>query len=77
MRVTTLCKRLLDLDGIAVVKVDFDDSVVVAEVALRRRRLACPRCEFTASARYDTRKVTSRWPGRAMRSRAQPAFRRP
>jgi transposase len=63
VRVTTLCRRLLDLDGITVVEVDFEGDLVVAQVALRRRRLACPRCEFTTRARYDTRAVDSRWRG--------------
>ena len=36
---------------------------MVAEVVLRRRRLACPRCEFTTVARYDTRTVASLWRG--------------
>jgi transposase len=63
VRVTTLCKRLLDLDGISVTKVDFAGGVLVADVALRRRLLACPRCEFTTRARYDTRPVKSLWRG--------------
>ena len=63
MRTTTLCKRLLDLDGINVTGVDFGHDEVICEVALRRRRLACPRCEFTTRARYDTRTVDSCWRG--------------
>jgi transposase len=63
VRVTTLCRRLLDLDGITVVRVDFEGDLVVAQVALRRRRLVCGRCEFTTGARYDTRTVDSRWRG--------------
>lgn len=63
MRTTTLCKRLLDLDGINVAGVEFSNDEVVAEVALRRRRLACPRCAFTTRARYDTRLVDSSWRG--------------
>jgi hypothetical protein len=63
VRVTTLCKRLLDLDGISVTKVGFAGGVLVADVALRRRLLACPRCEFTTRARYDIRPVKSLWRG--------------
>lgn len=63
MRATTLCKRLLDLDGINVAKVDIEDQMVVADVTLRRRRLDCSRCAFTTRSRYDTRRVVSRWRG--------------
>jgi len=34
---------------------------IVAQVALRRRRLACPRCSFTTSHRYDQRGADSVW----------------
>ncbi|MGH8997608.1 MAG: ISL3 family transposase [Acidimicrobiales bacterium] len=63
MRVTTLGRRLLDLDGITVTRFDLEGEVVIAEVALRRRRLACPRCGFSTRSRYDTRAVSSRWRG--------------
>ena len=63
MRVTTVGRRLLDLDGITVTKFDLEGDVVVAEVALRRRRLVCSRCRFSTRARYDTREVFSRWRG--------------
>lgn len=63
VRVTTLCKRLLGLDGINVTGVDLDGGALVVQVRLRRRRLACPRCAFTTRARYDTRTVSSRWRG--------------
>lgn len=59
MRVTSLCRRLLDLDGITVTDVELEGEVVVCEVRLRRRRLACPRCAFTTRARYNTRTVDS------------------
>jgi transposase len=61
VRATTVCKRLLDLDGITVTGVDFQDDLVLAQVVLRRRRLACPLCDFSTRARYDTRVVQSRW----------------
>ncbi|WP_448072598.1 ISL3 family transposase [Georgenia yuyongxinii] len=60
---TTLCKRLLDLDGISVTAVNVVAGALVAQVRLRRRRLACPQCPFTTRARYDTRTVASRWRG--------------
>lgn len=63
MRVTTLCKKLLALDGVTVVKAEFEGEELVAEVALRRRRLHCPRCRYSTRARYDTRTVASRWRG--------------
>lgn len=63
MRATTLCRRLLDLEGINVTTVDFAADTLVAEVMLRRRRLACGRCEFTTRFRYDTRAVASSWRG--------------
>lgn len=63
MRVTSLCRRLLDLDGITVTDVELEGEVVVCEVRLRRRRLRCPRCAFTTKARYDTRTVDSQWRG--------------
>lgn len=62
MRVTTAFHRLLSVSGIAVRGVSFDDDdVVVVEVGLRRRRLACPLCSFTTRARYDTRTVSATW----------------
>jgi hypothetical protein len=63
VRVTTLCKRLLDLDGINVTGVEVVAGELACEVVLRRRRLGCPWCEFTTCARYDTRTVASRWRG--------------
>jgi len=38
-----------------------DSYTVIVEVGLRRKRLACPLCEFTTRARYDTRAVSSTW----------------
>jgi transposase len=64
VRAITLLNRLLDLPGITVAGVSFpagsSDSLVV-EVALRRRRLACPHCQFTTRFRYDRRPVWSGW----------------
>lgn len=61
MRATTLFNRLLDLDGVNVVAVEVRTEEVIVEVRLRRRRLACPLCDHTTGARYDTRRVDSVW----------------
>ena len=61
MRVTTAFNRLLDLPGVIVRQVSLGAAVVTVEVALRRRRLACPLCSFTTGSRYDTRAVDSTW----------------
>lgn len=61
MRVTTAFNRLLKLDGVNVADVEIGDDAVTVEVRLRRRKLACPACEFTTWARYDTRPVRSSW----------------
>lgn len=59
MRVTAAFSRLLRLPGIWIRGIEFDRSAVVVRVALRRRRLACPKCEYTTAARYDRRSVDS------------------
>ena len=61
MRVTTAFKRLLDLPAVTVTEVSFEELRVVVTVKLRRRHLACPKCEFVTRSRYDTRQVPSRW----------------
>lgn len=61
MRVTTAFKRLLRLDGVNVVEVEFQPARVTVTVALKRRRLRCPHCDFSTAARYDTRKQASSW----------------
>ncbi len=61
MRVTTAFSRLLNLEDVWVRKVRFEPDRVVVRVALRRRRLRCPRCEFSTRARKDTRQVDSVW----------------
>ena len=62
MRVTTAFNRLLKLDGVNVTDVEFGSDTVTVDVALRRRRLVCPQCDFATRARYDTRPVASSWP---------------
>lgn len=61
MRVSSAFSRLLRLPGVWVKKVRFKPDRVEVEVALRRRRLQCPRCEFSTAARKDTRPVDSVW----------------
>jgi transposase len=61
VRVTSAFSRLVRLPGVWVKKVRFQPDRVVVEVALRRRRLQCPRCAFTTTARKDTRPVHSVW----------------
>lgn len=61
MRVTTAFCRLLRLPGVNVRDVRFDPNRVVVEVALRRRRLVCPVCEFSTPHRHDIRPVDSVW----------------
>jgi transposase len=57
MRVTTLFKRLLRLEGVRVLAVRLDEEgaggVVVDLAWARRRRLRCPRCGFRTGAVYD------------------------
>ena len=61
MRVTTAFSMLVKLKGVWVRKVSFEPGRVIVGVALRRRRLQCPRCEFSTRARKDTRQVDSVW----------------
>ena len=61
MRVTTVFKRLLRLDDVNVVDVEWFARLIVVTAVLRRRRLLCPHCSFKTSVRYDTRVRPSRW----------------
>jgi len=61
VRVTTAFSRLLRLKGVWVKKVCFEHDRVVVFVALRRRRLVCPLCEYSTRARRDTRPTDSVW----------------
>jgi transposase len=61
VRVTTVFKRLLRLDDVNVVDVEWLARLVVVTVVLRRRRLICAHCGYKTSARYDTREMPSRW----------------
>jgi transposase len=61
VRVTTVFNRLLALPGISVRGVSFAADTVELTVALRRKRLVCPLCDYATAARRDTRRVSSRW----------------
>ena len=61
MRITTAFSRLLRLDAVNVTAVVFGLNVIVVSVALKRRRLVCPHCEYSTRWRYDTRELPSRW----------------
>jgi transposase len=61
VRVTSAFSRLVRLPGVWVRHVRFAPDRVVVEVALKRRRLQCPRCEYSTAARKDTRPVDSVW----------------
>jgi len=61
MRVTSALSRLLDLPGVWVRSVVFDPGRVVVTVALRRRRLQCPKCEFSTRNRESRQHHDSVW----------------
>ncbi len=61
MRVNAGFSRLLRLDGIWVRGVRFEASRVVVSVALRRRRLRCPLCDFSTPHRHNRQRVESTW----------------
>ena len=61
MRVTMAFSRLLRLRGVWVKKVRFEPDRVIAEVALRRKKLQCPKCSYSTWARKDTRPEDSVW----------------
>jgi hypothetical protein len=59
VRVTTAFSRLLRMDGVWVRKVGFAPGRVVVEVALRRRRLVWPLCDYS-TGRAATRGQSTR-----------------
>jgi transposase len=61
VRVTAAFSRLLRLEGVWVTTVEFKPGIVVVWVALRRKRLRCPLCDYSTRARRDTRPVDSVW----------------
>ena len=61
MRVNAGFSRLLRLDGIWVREVEFFADRVAVTVALRRRRLRCPLCEYSTPHRHNRQPVESTW----------------
>lgn len=61
MRVTTAFFRLLKLPGVWVKKVGFEPDRVVVVVALRRRRLHCPKCSYSTRHRESKQHHDSVW----------------
>ena len=61
MRVTSAFSRLLDLPGIWVRAVSFKPDRIVITVALRRRRLQCPKCDYQTRHRESKQHHDSTW----------------
>jgi transposase len=61
VRITAAFSRLLRLDGVVVRDVEFEPDRVVVEVALRRRRLHCPDCEYRTRFRHNIQDHDSVW----------------
>ena len=62
MRITTAFNQLLGLEGASVRDVSFGATAVTVSVALRRRRLVCPECDYSATAAYEVhRPDVSSW----------------
>jgi transposase len=61
MRVTSAFCRLLALPGVWVRSVSFEPGRVVVTVALRRRRLDCPKCSYSTRHRENRQHHDSVW----------------
>jgi transposase len=61
MRVAAAFCRLLDLPGVWVKQVRFEPGRVVVHVALRRKKLVCPKCSFETRARESEQHHDSVW----------------
>jgi transposase len=61
VRITTAFNRLLDLSGVWVKTVRFEPDRVVVTVALKRRRLHCPKCSYTTPHRESKQHHDSVW----------------
>jgi transposase len=61
MRVTAAFSRLLDLPGIWVTNVRFEPDRVIVWVALRRKKLVCPKCSYSTVARESKQHHDSVW----------------
>ena len=61
MRVTSAFSRLLALPGVWVRSVSFEPGRVVVTVALRGRRLHCPKCSYSTRHRESKQRHDSVW----------------
>ncbi len=61
MRLTTAFMRLLDLSGVWVRQVSFEADRIVVGVALRHRRLQCPKCSYCTRNRESKQHHASVW----------------
>lgn len=61
MRATTIFNKLLALQGVWVTAVDFGRNRITVDVQLRRRRLMCPECGWSTSARHNWQRRASTW----------------
>jgi transposase len=61
MRVSAAFSCLLDLPGVWVKQVVFEPDRVVVTVALRARRLRCPKCSYSTRHRENTQRHDSVW----------------
>jgi transposase len=61
MRVTSAFSRLLDLPGVWVRSVSLEPDRVRVSVALRRRRLHCPKCSYSTRHRENKQHHDSVW----------------
>jgi transposase len=61
VRLTAAFSRLLRLPGVWVRSVAFEPDRVVVVVALRRRRLRCPRCSYSTRHRENRQQHQSSW----------------
>jgi transposase len=61
MRVTSAFSRLLALSGVWVRSVSFEPDRVLVTVALRRRRLRCPKCSYCTRHRENVQDHDSVW----------------
>jgi transposase len=61
MRVTSAFSLLLDLPGVWVRSVSFEPDRVLVVVALRRRRLRCPKCSYSTRHRESKQHHDSVW----------------
>ncbi|MGZ6617893.1 MAG: helix-turn-helix domain-containing protein [Solirubrobacteraceae bacterium] len=61
MRVTSAFSRLLSLPGVWVRSVCFEPGRVVVTVALRARRLRCPKCAYSTRHRENKQHHDSVW----------------